>query len=235
MGLSRKFITLLAFQGFSVALFFCFFNSEVRQACRHRFNLWRDSRNLRGNSIRSRRNMSKEYRSRTESVRWTFVVILSFRFWFIFALLLDWPFPLLKVQWQSLHALILISFSINPKNCVTDPHNWINHDFSQTTAFQSDYTRSYQNDRNVRTPMRMPEIRTIIIYDIRDYSIVENSNRNVSKAFYRENNREHFLSFVYFWSGIIKYVKIYVENVVQYLTEEKCMLEINMFMPFSVF
>lgn len=64
---------LLSIQGFSVALFYCFLNSEVRQALKHRFNRWRDSRNLSsGNSIRSRRyTMSKDYspRSRTESIR----------------------------------------------------------------------------------------------------------------------------------------------------------------------
>lgn len=66
---------LLSIQGFSVALFYCFLNSEVRQALKHRFNRWRDSRNLSsGNSIRSRRyTMSKDYspRSRTESIRTT--------------------------------------------------------------------------------------------------------------------------------------------------------------------
>lgn len=64
---------LLSIQGFSVALFYCFFNSEVRQALKHRFHRWRDTRNLSsGNSIRSRRyTMSKDYspRSRTESIR----------------------------------------------------------------------------------------------------------------------------------------------------------------------
>lgn len=64
---------LLSIQGFSVALFYCFLNSEVRQALKHRFNRWRDSRNLSsGNSIRSRRyTMSKDCspRSRTESIR----------------------------------------------------------------------------------------------------------------------------------------------------------------------
>lgn len=64
---------LLSIQGLSVSLFYCFLNSEVRQALKHRFHRLRDSRNLSAsNSIRSRRyTMSKDYspRSRTESIR----------------------------------------------------------------------------------------------------------------------------------------------------------------------
>lgn len=63
-------------KGFSVALFYCFFNTEVRQAVKHRLNRWRDRRNLSsGSSIRSRRyTMSRDYspKSRTESIRWVF-------------------------------------------------------------------------------------------------------------------------------------------------------------------
>ncbi|CRL06927.1 CLUMA_CG019597, isoform A [Clunio marinus] len=66
---------LISIQGFSVVCIYCFNNSEVRQALKHRLNRWRDSRNLSsGNSIRSRRyTMSKDYspRSRTESIRLT--------------------------------------------------------------------------------------------------------------------------------------------------------------------
>ncbi|XP_070501331.1 diuretic hormone receptor-like isoform X1 [Chironomus tepperi] len=66
---------LLSIQGLSVSLFYCFLNSEVRQALKHRFHRLRDSRNLSAsNSIRSRRyTMSKDYspRSRTESIRTT--------------------------------------------------------------------------------------------------------------------------------------------------------------------
>ncbi|XP_075169917.1 diuretic hormone 44 receptor 2 isoform X1 [Haematobia irritans] len=66
---------LISTQGFFVSLFFCFLNSEVRQTLRHRFNRWRDHRNLRHGSMhRNRRSrLSKDYsqRSRTESSRLT--------------------------------------------------------------------------------------------------------------------------------------------------------------------
>lgn len=46
----------ILFQGFSVSLFYCFLNSEVRNTLRHRFNTWRDERNIRrGQSRQSRR------------------------------------------------------------------------------------------------------------------------------------------------------------------------------------
>lgn len=34
------------FQGFSVALLYCFLNSEVKQAVRHRLQTWNDSRHI---------------------------------------------------------------------------------------------------------------------------------------------------------------------------------------------
>lgn len=47
---------LISSQGLSVAMFYCFLNSEVRQALRHRFNVWRDERNIRsGKPIENRR------------------------------------------------------------------------------------------------------------------------------------------------------------------------------------
>lgn len=66
---------LLSTQGFSVSLFFCFLNSEVRQTLRHRFIRWKDERNIRSGNLTSDRarryTTSKEYspKSRTESIR----------------------------------------------------------------------------------------------------------------------------------------------------------------------
>uniref|UniRef100_A0A1A9V251 Diuretic hormone receptor n=1 Tax=Glossina austeni TaxID=7395 RepID=A0A1A9V251_GLOAU len=64
---------LISTQGFFVSLFFCFLNSEVRQTLRHRFDRWREHRNLRTGNIQrpQRYRPSKDYsqRSRTESLR----------------------------------------------------------------------------------------------------------------------------------------------------------------------
>ncbi|XP_037950561.1 diuretic hormone receptor isoform X2 [Teleopsis dalmanni] len=44
---------LLSTQGFSVSLFYCFLNSEVRTALRHHISTWRDERNIQLNQSRS--------------------------------------------------------------------------------------------------------------------------------------------------------------------------------------
>ncbi|CAD7014199.1 unnamed protein product [Ceratitis capitata] len=64
-------VFLISTQGFFVSLFFCFLNSEVRQALRHRFMRWRDNRNLRNRNRRQRLSKDYSHRSRTESLRLT--------------------------------------------------------------------------------------------------------------------------------------------------------------------
>lgn len=47
---------VLIFQGFSVSLFYCFLNSEVRQVLRNHLYRWRDERNIgSGKQTKSRR------------------------------------------------------------------------------------------------------------------------------------------------------------------------------------
>ncbi|XP_073812334.1 diuretic hormone 44 receptor 1 isoform X2 [Musca autumnalis] len=50
---------LLSTQGFSVSLFYCFLNSEVRNALRHHISTWQDERNIRLNQ--SRRPLTAYY------------------------------------------------------------------------------------------------------------------------------------------------------------------------------
>ncbi|XP_033220435.1 diuretic hormone receptor-like isoform X4 [Belonocnema kinseyi] len=64
---SRAF--LLSSQGLSVALFYCFLNTEVQNTVRHHFNRWSTARNL-GTDRRYYNNWSP--RSRTESIRHCF-------------------------------------------------------------------------------------------------------------------------------------------------------------------
>ncbi|XP_046678521.1 diuretic hormone receptor-like [Homalodisca vitripennis] len=58
---------LLSLQGFTVALFYCFLNTEVQNTVRHHWEVWRDSRELGS----SRRYWSKDWspNTRTDSIR----------------------------------------------------------------------------------------------------------------------------------------------------------------------
>ncbi|KAH8232925.1 hypothetical protein KR026_001824 [Drosophila bipectinata] len=63
---------LLSTQGFSVSLFYCFLNSEVRNALRHHLSTWRDTRNIQLNQ--NRRYTTKSFNKgggspRAESMR----------------------------------------------------------------------------------------------------------------------------------------------------------------------
>ncbi|EDW74263.1 uncharacterized protein Dwil_GK21476 [Drosophila willistoni] len=63
---------LLSTQGFSVSLFYCFLNSEVRNALRHHISTWRDTRNIQLNQ--NRRYTTKSFSKgggspRAESMR----------------------------------------------------------------------------------------------------------------------------------------------------------------------
>ncbi|XP_056633381.1 diuretic hormone receptor-like [Diorhabda sublineata] len=61
---------LLSTQGFTVALFYCFLNTEVQNTLRHHFENWKTRRSLGPRSLRSG-SRSKDWspRSRTESIR----------------------------------------------------------------------------------------------------------------------------------------------------------------------
>lgn len=61
----------LLLQGFTVALFYCFLNTEVQNTVRHHFETWKTRRSLGPSRLRSG-SRSKDWspRSRTESIRW---------------------------------------------------------------------------------------------------------------------------------------------------------------------
>ncbi|CAG9813259.1 unnamed protein product [Phaedon cochleariae] len=69
---------LISTQGFTVALFYCFLNTEVQNAVRHHFNNWKTRRSLGPSRLRAgSRSRDWSPRSRTESIRrtteWTLV------------------------------------------------------------------------------------------------------------------------------------------------------------------
>ncbi|VVC33433.1 GPCR, family 2, diuretic hormone receptor,GPCR, family 2, extracellular hormone receptor domain,GPCR [Cinara cedri] len=64
--------TLLSMQGFMVAIFYCFVNSEVKNTFKHHLVRWNDARNLRTSGSR-RFTYSKDWspNTRSDSVRWS--------------------------------------------------------------------------------------------------------------------------------------------------------------------
>ncbi|KAG6463510.1 hypothetical protein O3G_MSEX013909, partial [Manduca sexta] len=63
---------MLSTQGFTVALFYCFMNTEVRHAIRYHVERWKTGRTI-GGGRRRGASYSKDWspRSRTESIRWS--------------------------------------------------------------------------------------------------------------------------------------------------------------------
>ncbi|GLH07606.1 Diuretic hormone receptor [Gryllus bimaculatus] len=61
----------VAGHGFTVALFYCFLNTEVQNTLRHRMSRWRETRTVGGGRRYTLSGHSKDWspRSRTESIR----------------------------------------------------------------------------------------------------------------------------------------------------------------------
>ncbi|PNF34629.1 hypothetical protein B7P43_G05874 [Cryptotermes secundus] len=60
---------LLSTQGFTIALFYCFLNTEVQNTVRHHFERWKTARSLGGNRRYNYSSKDWSPRSRTESIR----------------------------------------------------------------------------------------------------------------------------------------------------------------------
>nr|QRN45475.1 diuretic hormone receptor CRF-DH isoform X3 [Carausius morosus] len=62
-------VVMLSTQGFTVALFYCFLNTEVQNTVRHHLDQWRTERSLRGSRRYNYSSRDWSPRSRTESIR----------------------------------------------------------------------------------------------------------------------------------------------------------------------
>lgn len=60
---------LLSTQGFTIALFYCFLNTEVQNTVRHHWERWKTARSLGGNRRYTYSSKDWSPRSRTESIR----------------------------------------------------------------------------------------------------------------------------------------------------------------------
>ncbi|KAL1138095.1 hypothetical protein AAG570_009790, partial [Ranatra chinensis] len=70
---------LLATQGLTVALFYCFLNTEVQNTVRHHLGRWKEGRQLRKGGTTRRYTYSKDWspNTRTESIRLANNIIYS--------------------------------------------------------------------------------------------------------------------------------------------------------------
>lgn len=76
------FIEHICIQGFTVSLFYCFLNSEVKQTLRHRYERWQDGRHLRSeNGAFERRKRYDHFFSLLSSI--------NFEFYFFSYILID--------------------------------------------------------------------------------------------------------------------------------------------------
>jgi len=65
---SMLIVEFFCLQGFMVALFYCFLNTEVQNTLKHHFETWKTKKSLRNNRLRSSSRKDGSPRSRTESL-----------------------------------------------------------------------------------------------------------------------------------------------------------------------